>query len=133
MYYSDEYAVLDPEGNVHPYARPLQMRERGGSEQRGLAVERLGGVAGTTPLPVGQVLFVEFAEGATWKPELLSAGMAVLEMLRHTIPVQRTPARVMATLSGMMDGAQAWRSQRGEARQVAYAILTALSEQPTPA
>ena len=29
-YYSDEYAVLDKRGRVHPYARPLAMRPIGG-------------------------------------------------------------------------------------------------------
>ena len=33
-YYSDEYAVLDAEGRVHPYARALAMREPGSEEQR---------------------------------------------------------------------------------------------------
>lgn len=128
-YYSDEYAVVDASGNVHPYARDLQMRERGSSEQRSLKVERLGGSSGLVPLPVGQVLFAEYAEGSEWAPEPVSNGMAVLEMMRHTIPVQRTPARVMSTLSSMMTGAAAWRSRRGEATATAHAILIALAEE----
>jgi hypothetical protein len=51
----------------------------------------------------------------------------VLEMLRHTIPVQRTPARVMATLTRMMRDAQAFRSARGEAEATAAALLAAMS------
>jgi hypothetical protein len=52
--------------------------------------------------------------------------MAVLEMLRHTIPVQRTPARVMATLAKMMETATAVRSERGEASEAANSLLTAI-------
>jgi hypothetical protein len=53
--------------------------------------------------------------------------MAVLEMLQHTIPVQRTPARVMATLAKMMENAIAVRSERGEAYEAAHALLTAMA------
>jgi hypothetical protein len=52
--------------------------------------------------------------------------MAVLEMLRHAIPVQRTPARVMATLARMMETATAVRSERGEASEAANSLLTAI-------
>jgi hypothetical protein len=51
--------------------------------------------------------------------------MAVLEMLRHTVPVQRAPARVMAVLATMMETATALRSERGEARETARALLLA--------
>ena len=47
-------------------------------------------------------------------------------MLRHAIPVQRTPSRVMATLARMMEGATAVRSKRGEAREVAGWLLQAM-------
>lgn len=126
-YYSDEYAVIDASGNVHPYARDLQMRQPGNPEQRSIAVEQLGGKSGLGPLPVGQVLFAEYVEGSEWALEPVSNGMAVLEMMRHTIPVQRTPARVMSTLSTMMRGVTAWRSQRGEAKLAAHVILTTLA------
>jgi serine kinase of HPr protein (carbohydrate metabolism regulator) len=127
-YYSDEYAVVDADGRVHPYARDLQMREPGKTEQRSVAVEQLGGVSGTVAIPVAQVLFAEYREYSTWLPEPISAGRAVLEMLQHSIPVQRTPARAMATLSGMMKDATAWRSQRGEARDTARIILAAMAQ-----
>ena len=35
-YYSDEYAVFDLQGRVHPYARPLGMRETGQAGRRGV-------------------------------------------------------------------------------------------------
>jgi len=127
-YYSDEYAVIDADGRVHPYARDLQMREPGKTEQRSVAVEQLGGVSGAMAIPVAQVLFAEYRECSTWLPEPISAGRAVLEMLQHSIPVQRTPARVMATLSSMMKDATAWRSQRGEARDTARIILAAMAQ-----
>jgi hypothetical protein len=122
-YYSDEYAVLDERGCVHPYARDLQMRDAGEHGQTPVAVEELGGRAGAAPLAVSHVVFTEYEESGRWYPQPVSGGMAVLEMLRHTIPVQRTPARVMATLAKMMETATALRSGRGEADETARALL----------
>jgi hypothetical protein len=126
-YYSDEYAVLDEHGRVHPYARELQMREAGNRVQRPVAVEEMNGRAGVEPLEVSHVVFTEYVEGGCWRPEPVSAGMAVLEMMRHAIPVQRTPARVMATLAKVMETAKAVRSERGEAREAARSLLAAMS------
>ena len=124
-YYSDEYAVLDQCANVHPYARDLQMRRNGAQAQTSVTVAHLNGTAGATPLPVSQVVFTRYLESGHWAPEPVSAGMAVLEMLRHTVPVQRAPARVMAVLATMMETATALRSERGEAREAARALLLA--------
>lgn len=125
-YYSDEYAVIDEQGRVHPYARDLQMREDGRAEQRSVAVGLLNGTAGTVPLRVSHVIFTEFVEGGQWDARSMSPGMAVLEMLRHAIPVQRTPARVMATLATIMETAKALSTERGEARDAAQLLLDAM-------
>jgi len=122
-YYSDEYAVIDAEGRVHPYARQLQMRRPGRSEQRPVAVETLGGRAGDEAMRVREVFFVQYVPGAEFQPEEMSEGTAVLEMLPHAIPVRRTPARVMSTLRTMMAGATAWRANRGEAAETARLLL----------
>jgi hypothetical protein len=126
LYYSDEYAVLDAEARVHPFPRDLMMRQPGTPEQTALPVEALHGVAGVDPLPVAQVVFSQYVPTASWLPTPVSPGMAVLEMLRHTIPVQRTPTRVMAVLARVMQTASAWRSMRGDAKQAAQALLALL-------
>ncbi len=125
-YYSDEYAVIDEQGSVHPYARDLQMREPGGTEQTGLPAASLSARIGEEPLRVAHVIFATYVPEGRWRPEPVTAGAAVLEMLRHTIPVQRTPARVMSTLTAMMQTATAVQSQRGEAQQTAQAILSGI-------
>ena len=126
-YYSDEYAVLDEDGCVYPYPRDLQMRLAGGPEQTAVAVEHLGGSVGTGPVRVSLVVFTEYNASGDWQPEPVSPGNAVLEMLRHAIPVQRTPARVMATLAKMMESATAVRTERAEGREAARSLLAALT------
>ena len=128
VYYSDEYAVLDEHGRVHPYARDLQMRAPGRPEQVSVAVGSLGGRPGVLPLPVAQVLFVHYEETGFWNPQPVTAGMAVLEMMRHAIAVQRTPGRVLAALSAVMQTAVAAQSKRGDATATAELLIRAFDQ-----
>ena len=125
-YYSDDYALVEINGMVHPYARPLQLRTPGCVEQTSVPVESLGGVAGTEPLKVAQVLFTKYKGVAEWRPRPVSSGEAVLQMLRHTLSVRLTPAVAMRSLTHMMAGAEAFRSPRGEADVAARRMIDAL-------
>jgi hypothetical protein len=132
-YCSDEFALIDGRGFVHPFPRELRMRIPGKPEQTPVPLAQLNGHAATHALPVAMVVFAEYAEGAVWVPEAVTPGRAVLEMLLHAAPVQRTPARVLATISAMMRGASAWRSKRGDAPALACSLLTALAHGGPPA
>lgn len=123
MYYSDEYAVLGPAGLIHPYSRDLQIRVPGSEVQTSTPVARLNGRAGTNPIAAALIAFVEYVPRACWQPAEVTPGMAVLEMLRHTIPVQRTPARVLSTLAALVSGARLLRSPRDEADSAAQHLL----------
>src|SRR6266511_5035905 len=63
-YYSDEYAVLDSRGRVHPFLKPLEIRGNGDTRQTKVDVSDLGGQPGKKPLPVGIVLLTRFQDGA---------------------------------------------------------------------
>ena len=126
-YYSDEFALLDSEGRVHPFTRDIRMRRPGAPDQVPLPLEHLHGRAGTNPLTISMVMFTEFADSARWAPQAVSPGQTVLELLLHSTPVQRTPSRTLATLSAMVRHARAWRSKRGEAAAAARSLLAALA------
>ncbi len=129
VYYSDEYAVFDSRGLVHPYARPLAVREGGGPRQTRRPVESFGGHAGRGALAVGLVLASRYERGARWRPRPLSAGEAVLEMLSHTVPARAGPRRALSALSKAAAAASvALAGERGEAARVAGAILGMLGE-----
>jgi hypothetical protein len=128
-YYSDEYAVIDSGGWIHPYARDLQMRAPGNDTQTSVPAHTFAASSGSIPLRAVMVVFAHYQPGARWNPQPVTHGMAVLEMLRHSIPMQRTPARVLATLAAMLEGAAAWRSARDEASFAAHALLEALDTQ----
>lgn len=122
-YYSDEYAVLDRHGRVHPYPQPLAMRQPGGYDQTKCPVESIGGVTGTKPLPVGLILVSNYQASARWRPKPLSAGQGVLELLANTVPARRKPEVVMPTLQQAVLNARILKSVRGEAEATADLIL----------
>ena len=72
VYYSDEFAVIDDGGRVHPYARPLAIRD-GSGRARPVRVHELGGVAGRDPIPVSLIVSTAYQEGARWRPEVPAA------------------------------------------------------------
>jgi hypothetical protein len=122
-YYSDEYAVLDALGRVHPFAQPLGVRARGSLRQEPVSVEALGGRAGRRPLPVGLVVVTGYRPEARWRLKELSAGLGALELLSNTVPARRDPGRVLCALQKASAGAVVLRGARGEAREAAQKIL----------
>lgn len=122
-YYSDEYAVLDSRGRVHPFSKPLGLREEGEFRQTKMTVAELGGHSGTKPLPVGLVLMTQFKSGARWRPRKLTAGKGVLEMLFNTVSARRSPERALATLQRVAAQADVLKGVRGNATEVVPAVL----------
>jgi hypothetical protein len=122
-YYSDEYAVFDAHGRVHPFSKPLELRDEGLYKQSKVELKDLGGHPGTKPLKVGLVLMTQYRNGAHWRPRKLTAGKAVLEMLFNTVSARRNPERALATLERVTATADVWKGVRGQATEVAPRVL----------
>jgi len=125
-YYSDEYAVLDARGRVHPYPRPLALRAEGSDRQTKHPVESLGGAPGSKALPVGLVVACRYRPGANWRPRLLSQGQGALEMLANAVPARSNPQASLATIEKVVSRAPVLKGLRGEAAQTAASILKRL-------
>jgi hypothetical protein len=118
-YFSDEFAVLDAAGCVHPYSCPIALRE--GSSlvyKRHLSAADLGGHNASQPLRVGLVLLTHYQPGATWRPRRLTPGQAVLALFANTVSARIQPERALQTLKQVVSGATVVRSPRGETSQV---------------
>ena len=126
-YYSDEYALLDSRGRVHPYAKPLSLRKEGSAEQEEHSVESLGGRSGEKPLRVGLVVVARHRAKAKWKPRTLSAGQGVLELFANTLPARRRPDVALTTLERAVSQARVLKGVRGEAKEAAGRILQILA------
>jgi len=124
--YSDEYALLDCHGRVHPYPRAL--RVHGGAGTRRLTPERLGASVGTKPLRVGQILVTEHVKGARWHPRPASPGRGLLALFRQAVHVRYRARRALPVLARVASRATVIESPRGEARAVADWLLASEGE-----
>lgn len=129
-YFSDEYAVLDEEGFVHPFPKMLSVRGIiDDFQQMDLPVETFGGQASLEPLEAGLILLTEFDKNALWNPEILNPGAGVLEILSHTIPIRYKPEFTLKVLNKITNRAIITKTQRGEAKLFAEIILDFFEKQ----
>jgi len=133
-YLSDEFAVLDRRGRVHPFAKALSIRGAGGCDLhvRRPSAEELGGQSGTEPLPVGLVVLATHRSGAEWRPEVLTPGRAVIEMLAHTVPARLRPEASLRALERAVGRAVVLKGERDEARELAPRLLRLVEGRPGP-
>jgi hypothetical protein len=122
-YYSDEYAVFDSRGRVHPFLKPLEIREQGDTRQAKVTVSDLGGQSGKKPLPVALVIITRFQESATWRPRQLTTGNGVLELLANTVSARRSPEQAFAMLQEVARTARILKGVRGEATGIVQTVL----------
>ena len=116
-YLSDEYARLDRDGCVHPYARPLSIRGADRSRVSFTAAD-LGARTEAESLPVGVILLTSYQPQAIWKPRRLSAAHALVRMMAHTVAARRNPEYAMPILKAAVTQAIAFESMRPEAEAV---------------
>lgn len=130
-YYSDEYAVLDPNGLVCPFTRDLSVRAEGRvwSEKDGIPVENFGGKRGTEPIPIGALILTEYVAGSTWLPEKLTVGSGILETILHTIPLRVNAEFSLNVLKNALSRAIILKSPRPDAGETAEKLLSFIDKQ----
>ncbi len=124
-YLSDEFAPLDADGLVHPYPKPLSVRDEH-EVQHDHDVSSIGGVAGDRARPIGLVVATSFSPGAQWSPRRLTPGEGLLALLSHTVAAQTRPPQVMAFLRRASESAKFLESPRDEAAALAPLLLAEL-------
>lgn len=125
-YYSDEMAVFDPFGRVHPYPIPLSMREEEGTSR--YTPEYYGSQAGDDPLPVAVVLSTHYEEAASWRPRVLTPARTLMALLDNTVAARKDPAISLPILRQVVGQAKGIKTRRGEASQVAQKILDLVAD-----
>jgi len=125
-YYSDEYAIFDSEGGVHPYWRLPKLKDASGHES---ASRILGGVlsgAPPDPIPLGWVLISRYEAGSSWQPRRLSCGETLLGLLDNTVPLRIRPEQSVKAVAKALANAQGFEGPRGEAANWAQEVLRLL-------
>jgi hypothetical protein len=123
-FYSDECAVIDSRGLVHPYHRPLQLRRRDGTGARRIRAASLGGRDGSDPLPIGLILVTWYRVGKAWRPRPLSEAETVLALLRDSMSARHAPERAMRVLHRVSKRATSVHGVRGEVKEVVRFCMT---------
>ncbi|MCI5075216.1 hypothetical protein [Oricola sp.] len=122
-YLSDEFAIIDADGLVHPYAKPISLRHGGGTAQTDHPIEAFGGRCRDRPVPLGLVLMCHFDSEAVWRPMALTPGQGLLALLANTPSSRISPHDVVPVLSSAVTRATLFSSARAEADAVAGQIL----------
>lgn len=131
-YYSDEYAILNKKGLVTPFPKTLSIREAASNgKQVEYEVETFGGKKGVKPLPIGMVLVTKYKKGSHWKPEVLTRGEGVLEIISHTVPIRNDPEFSLTVLNKVVENALIVRSNRGEASRFVNTLIKFFEERVT--
>lgn len=120
-YASDEFAVLDAQGRVWPYARPPHVKTPDGVRRARLVLGRTPPVR--RPLPLGWVVATRYAPGKDWEPEPLTPGRCALVLLANTVPARERTVEVLETLGNAVRQAGGWQVSRGEAQDAARTLL----------
>jgi hypothetical protein len=125
VYYSDEFAVLDEQGRVHPFARLPALRDENSINKK-IPFEEFGGMVGTRPIPVGTVVVTRFRANAKWRPRVLTPGVGTLELLANTVNARSGQPIVLEVLTRVAKNARILKSTRGEATALAQGLLDSL-------
>jgi hypothetical protein len=127
-YYSDEYALIDRRFRVHPFARPIHVRDNVTFETRPVTPGELGATVGRKPLHVTLIILTAFDKGASWCPRKVSGGKVALKILRQCVSVRRQPGVLLKLVNRLVSSASVFASRRGEAREVVEWCLATLSK-----
>ena len=128
-YLSDEYAVIDEDLRVHPFAKPLSIRAMPTARQRETPAEALGARIAKSALPIGLIVMTRYRDGARWTPRRLSPAVGALQLMKHTIAARMDPARTVDMLSRIAASAPILRSNRPDAELVRHDIFRRASAQ----
>ena len=123
-YYSDDFAILDSEGLVQPFARAISMRtDDGNYVPYELSIEKLGGAVGKKLIPVGLILFTAYGARKKWSPKFLTPGHGILELVPFILSFKPQPEFSLKVLNKVIDNAIIASSSRGNADYFAKTLL----------
>jgi hypothetical protein len=122
-YSSDEYAILDMRGNVHPYPRALMIR-KDGDEQHPLLASELNARVRTRPAPVALFLFLRYDAGAAGLDAVrLDRSDALIRLLQNSPQILEENPAVLEPLKAAVSRADSFAGVRGESGSAAAEIL----------
>lgn len=113
-YFSDEFAVLDVDGRILPYARLLSHREGplGPTDRIDLQAHAPVLDEDFEPPQVDVVALMTYEADSTWEATELTGGSAVVAMSEHMVPIRLRPAETLQMLVNVAQHARVYRCVR---------------------
>ena len=111
--FSDEYALIDSEGLVHAYPRPLLLRN-GGSEQTAVLPVELNARVASSPAKVGWIFSLQYKSGGSWNIKEVSQGQGLLSLLQNTPHILASSPHIVGSFHRAAGRARCFEGQRGD-------------------
>ena len=119
-YYSDEFAVLDDVGRVHPYRRRLVLR---GETRPRAELRLLRADQPSDPLPIAVVVAGSYQPGVIWRPTIVRGARAALPLIDGTVQGREESERMLRIAACVAPGIVTLQGPRPDARDVAAQVL----------
>lgn len=128
-YYSDEYAVIDKDGFLHPFPKQLSMRGIVDAYQQvDMDVEEFGGVKGDVPINIGFILISKYKKRSKFNPQIVSSGEGIIESIANSVSIRQNPEFVLGVLGTVMNQAKVIKTNRSEAQRFVDRFLPFLDQ-----
>jgi len=121
-YFSDEYALIDSDGRVHPYPRPLLLRN-GSPEQFPVLPGEFNAPVGRASAPIGWIMALRYEPASAWNIAMIPQGEAVLTLLRNTPHILAESPDLVGVFQRAVAEAACYTGRRTEAVHAADEIL----------
>ncbi len=121
-YVSDEYAVVDPGGLIHPFAKPLSIRTGHQPGFGELLLPPPEQVAGH-PISGGLIVLTSYRCGGRWRPVVAPRSEGAFALLENTVSARRRPGSSLRAACRLARDAVVLSGERGEATDTAHALV----------
>ncbi|MEQ9641754.1 MAG: hypothetical protein RIM84_17150 [Alphaproteobacteria bacterium] len=125
QYYSDDLALIDADGYVHAYPRPLTLRLEAG-EYRRIPARDVGWSEDVPRMRVALVAILSYRADATLALDPCTPGSGALALLSHTLSASAQTERAFDTISRFAETTSFVRGERAEAGAAADALIAKL-------
>ena len=132
-YLSDEFALLDEDGHVHPYAKPLSLRapgtaRRDHADTRETHPSVFGASIVDAAVPVGLIAALTYEPSCDWAPQTRTPAQGALLLLSHALRGRDDSQRVLAIVGAAAREALVLEGSRGEAPAAAAQLISLARE-----
>jgi hypothetical protein len=122
-YFSDEYAVLDSKGFVHPFAKPISIRAPVTLKQSDIGITAIGGRVSSRPMRVKIILTTRYRAHSKSRFQESSPGQGTLDLVANAVAARFAPPRVVHIAAQATVSAITLRGTRGEAHATVDQLL----------